>query len=115
MITRRFWPEPLTFIHFTLFDPVDIELALRELPLAIRLHERVVIPQSGEHQASLPALNREVMGHAISFTCAFVGTQRQYRGLPEEVHGRGVLVQVRKDWSQFLAQVEFDRWLRVLG
>ncbi len=46
------------------------------------------------------------MGHAIRFPRASVAGQREDRRLPEEVHGRGVLVQVGEHGSKRFARVQ---------
>src|SRR4029077_13361992 len=45
---------------------------------------------------------------------SFVG-QREDRGLPKEVHGRRILGQICKDWSERLARVHLLRRFRILG
>jgi hypothetical protein len=77
-MTRRFWPAG-AFRQCALLGPVNVELALRKQPRALRFHEDVVIPESGNHQALFSVSNREVMGHAIGFPCASGAAQRYDR------------------------------------
>src|SRR5260221_12870649 len=50
------------FLH-----PVHVKQALRKQPCAISFHELVEVTERGEHQASLSAVNRDVMSQAIGF------------------------------------------------
>src|SRR4029077_20275205 len=53
------------------------------------------------------------MGQGVGLSRASVAGQSENRGLSDEVHGGGVLVQVRENWSERLARVQFlrRRWI----
>ena len=80
-----------------LLQPVDVERALRKQPYPADLHELVRVAQSGNHQAPLSTVDREVMCQGVGLSCGSVGGQRQDRALSDEVRGRVVLVQVCED------------------
>ena len=49
----------------TLFQPVDVEPALREQPRTLRFHKRVCVAQCRDHEVSLVPVDRQVMGQRV--------------------------------------------------
>ena len=95
-------------------QPVDVEQALGKQPRPVDLCEGVEVAEIGDHQASLFAIDREVMRNAVGFARGAIAVQREDRALSDEMHGGGVLVQVGEDRSERLARVQLLRGLRIL-
>src|SRR6476469_1252982 len=95
-------------------DPVDEEQALGKRPRAISLYECVRIPQCGDHQTSLVAVDREMMSECIRVASGSPLAQHEDGALSDEVHGRGVPVQVIEHRSECIARMQFLRWHWIL-
>src|ERR1700728_1312161 len=90
-----------------LLQPVHVEQALRKQPRAADLNERIFVAQRSDHQSSLCAVDGEVMRQAVCFPRASISRQAENGTLANEVHCRGVLVQIREHWSKRLTRMQF--------
>ena len=57
----------------------------------------------------------QVMRQGVGLPRCSLGPEREDRALPDEVHGRRVLVQIREDGSERFARVKLLRGRRGLG
>ncbi len=98
-------------------QPVHVPPAFRQRATAPSIFTNWSdMPERSNHQTPLSiALIVRWYWHAIGFGCTAVAGEREDGGLPEEVHCRGILVQIGEHGSERLARMQFLRRRRILG
>ena len=99
----------------TFLQPVDVEQAFGKEPCSVDLCESVEVAQTGDHQASSFAVHCEVMCDAVGFARGASTVQREDCALSDEMHRRGIPIQVREDRGERPARMQLLRRLWILG